>query len=556
MPFWDSDLFRIGAGIATGGASELVRAGVKVAGRIADPPKVSTEQTDEDRKRSLDLYNQLLAERANTPAFQPERVGNANVQAQDVSAVTTGPIERVRSADVAAPQDVTINPQTRGVTARNVAAPVIGPAAQAGVAQTNAAQIRDAQGQQIRGRQLGALDLVQGAATGAAPSVAQAKYAENLADLQAQQLGVAAQARGNQGVFARREAMRNLGDMGQKASLDAALLQAQEMATARGQLTGALSDVRGTDTNTAISQAGLEQGANLANLGEVGTTNRFNAGQGNDMTRFGAQLTSDVAAANANRGLTADTTTALAQNQRDVDIASVQAGNVGRTVGVQTGNADRSVGVQTRNANAADTNAVGNANRITDTAVGNANRNLQGQTTTAGLAQNADVSNQGAGLTANSQRIAEQGNKTNAVLQANNQVAGGTAQAANIQAGNNQVQAQTDNALIGAGAGGAASLAKVSDENAKKDVSRDSDRDIDAFLGALEEHGYRYRDPAEGAGERHGPMAQELERSAIGRSLVHTGPDGVKRVDTEGLTLALAGAVARMRRQMAGRKAA
>lgn len=43
----------------------------------------------------------------------------------------------------------------------------------------------------------------------------------------------------------------------------------------------------------------------------------------------------------------------------------------------------------------------------------------------------------------------------------------------------------------------------------------------------------------ENTGERHyGPMAQDLEKSAVGRTVVNTGPDGYKRVDTPRLTLA------------------
>jgi hypothetical protein len=89
-----------------------------------------------------------------------------------------------------------------------------------------------------------------------------------------------------------------------------------------------------------------------------------------------------------------------------------------------------------------------------------------------------------------------------------------------------------------------ASAITASDERVKTDVHRDTPRDTDAFLSALQSHNYRYRDPADGTGERHGPMAQELEQSRIGRQFVTAGPDGTKYVQASPFELALAGAVA------------
>jgi hypothetical protein len=65
---------------------------------------------------------------------------------------------------------------------------------------------------------------------------------------------------------------------------------------------------------------------------------------------------------------------------------------------------------------------------------------------------------------------------------------------------------------------------------------------------------YDYKDPANGEGRRRGVMAQDLERSEVGKVFVREGPDGLKRVDTGGLTLALVAEVARMRRDQAKRK--
>ncbi len=79
---------------------------------------------------------------------------------------------------------------------------------------------------------------------------------------------------------------------------------------------------------------------------------------------------------------------------------------------------------------------------------------------------------------------------------------------------------------------------QTSDENEKKLVDH------------LENHSYQYKDPSmPGAapGTHFGPMAQELEKAGpMGASTVAQGPDGVKRVDTGRLSLALAGALGAM----------
>lgn len=128
-----------------------------------------------------------------------------------------------------------------------------------------APDINTAPADAIRARQVGALDTLTGAADGTAPSVAATQYAAQQRQLAAQQQGIAGQARGTAGVAARRDAIRAIGEGDQQAGLNAALLRAQEMATARGQLGGALSDVRGTDLNAALNQAQMHMRANEQN---------------------------------------------------------------------------------------------------------------------------------------------------------------------------------------------------------------------------------------------------------------------------------------------------
>src|SRR5262249_49852372 len=123
-----------------------------------------------------------------------------------------------------------------------------------------------------------------------------------------------------------------------------------------------------------------------------------------------------------------------------------------------------------------------------------------------------------------------------------------------LQAQYDAAQKAGDRALMSSllSAGAALGVTLLSDRRAKTEIRKESDRDVDDFLGALEAYSYRYKEPGSpGAAEgtQHGPMAQDLEKSAIGRSVVRTGPDGAKRVDTDRLTLALAGVLARVAKE-------
>lgn len=73
--------------------------------------------------------------------------------------------------------------------------------------------------------------------------------------------------------------------------------------------------------------------------------------------------------------------------------------------------------------------------------------------------------------------------------------------------------------------------AEGSDRRAKEDIAP-ADRDMDEFLQHLQAQRWKYKDPDRfGDGERVGVMAQELERSRLGRQLVSEDDDGTKLVN-------------------------
>jgi hypothetical protein len=87
----------------------------------------------------------------------------------------------------------------------------------------------------------------------------------------------------------------------------------------------------------------------------------------------------------------------------------------------------------------------------------------------------------------------------------------------------------------GAASSGAAEAAKVaSDKNTKKNVKSDNPK-IDALLGSLKGYEFEYKDsskPGTADGKRYGVMAQDLEKTDAGKSVVIKDPKtGKKQID-------------------------
>lgn len=97
-----------------------------------------------------------------------------------------------------------------------------------------------------------------------------------------------------------------------------------------------------------------------------------------------------------------------------------------------------------------------------------------------------------------------------------------------------------------AGAGGAgaagAGAAVASDSRGKTDIK--ANKETQAFLNALTDNEYRYKDtskPGTAKGTHYGPMAQDLAKTKMGRTVVIDGPDGMMVDSSRGFLLALSG---------------
>lgn len=79
---------------------------------------------------------------------------------------------------------------------------------------------------------------------------------------------------------------------------------------------------------------------------------------------------------------------------------------------------------------------------------------------------------------------------------------------------------------------GTAMAAMMSDEREKKDV-RPAGDDLDEFMSSLDPKAFRYKDLSKGGtapGEQVGVMAQDLEKTKVGRTMVKNTPEG-KKID-------------------------
>lgn len=213
---------------------------------------------------------------------QQRRVGQANLPppppiqsvpatagtAYGVPGVNSGPTN-VGALPVPAPA-----PVAAPVTVRRAAPPAANPAAitagQApaptpmGVTATN--EFETPQQRQARELQLRAANEAIATIEGRTPSVAQVQLQQGLQRAAAQQQSMAAGARGMAVAGARRLAARNIAELQQGASGQAAQLRAQEVAGAREALANIAQGVRGQDIQTT-AQGGemIDRAKRLAN---------------------------------------------------------------------------------------------------------------------------------------------------------------------------------------------------------------------------------------------------------------------------------------------------
>lgn len=359
-----------------------------------------------------------------------------------------------------------------------------------------------------------------------------------------------------------------------QAQLNAAIAQGNTAAVNELTKLGAQLEL---EAKKASVQAGLTQQSTGANL------TLYNAKAANDINVRNAELATQTALANAdarNRAAS-ELTAAKAAAEREAAGASttVSLANAGAKTKAAADLAAASNAAYQNYATAATGVSATNAQLEAARAEGNAARSTGIGTTNAGNQIQASVAQGQASLTAgqanatNALRAGEintsaaldtekirqgattsgvQGMNTSAGVQGSNagMVVGAQAAAADAEA-------KGDAALVGSVASTAQAGATKSDRRAKTDIKRVPDSAVDDLADKLAAYTYRYKPGHEDGGEsiRGGVMAQDVEKSPLGRELVSEDIYGTKHVDVMSLAALMAAAAARTIRKSKEKRA-
>lgn len=375
----------------------------------------------------------------------------------------------------------------------------LGPAAQTAAAQAQFGGIDQgaaAARQQAQQGQLANMQML--AAQGGGPSLAEGQIGRAVGQGIAAQNAMAASGRGNAGT-AQRLAAQQAADIQAQGAAAAGQQRIQEQQAAQQALGQTLATARGQNLDLATQQA------------QMGLQNQqYNAAARNAANLANQQATNQFALAQAGYGQEAAGANQNAANQFALQQAAL--------------------GMQGNLANQQALNQFALSNQQATNAAMSQNQQLNQQTNLARL--QAEMQQRGL----NNEQIRAMMSGQVGSLQND---FGMRAQLLGLQSGINQYNAGASDrgsAAIGntIGSLAAGGLMLLSDEREKTDVTTPSKTKIGQFLATIKPHEYRYKDPSlEGAAEGRfvSPMAQELERSEIGKTMVEDGPDGRKRVN-------------------------
>lgn len=107
------------------------------------------------------------------------------------------------------------------------------------------------------------------------------------------------------------------------------------------------------------------------------------------------------------------------------------------------------------------------------------------------------------------------------------------ASASQTQATSNFLSSLGQAAAAAASGGSSGGASAASDEKLKKNIKPSSgvaSEKVEEFLNALDSYNFEYKDEKHGQGEKTGIMAQDLEKSELGKQMVRDTPEG-KMVD-------------------------
>ncbi len=368
--------------------------------------------------------------------------------------------------------------------------------------------------QQFREAQSGLVTGLEAAVAGQGPSVAELQLRQGQEQNIQQAIAQAASAPGGVNpALIQRLLQQNIAEGARETNVEAAILRADEIRAARGELAG----LTGTARQQDVAQAGLEQEAALANLGSA-------------TQRAIAQGTIDLATAQQNQQIAAN----LVQQQAGLDQQTAMANLEAATQqAIAQGNVDLAINLEQarldQEAQTVNLSSELEQQRITNQLV-LFYESLGFQTDMAQFQASQDL-----------QRLLVDQNLGIEALR--------------VQASTAESQGRAG--AFGAGAVAAGAAFAASDIRGKTDIRPVADSEIgealaamavgnesiSEFLDALDAYKFRYKDPdAPGAthGELIGVMAQDAEKSEAGRDMVFETDRGKMLDMVKGLSLALA----------------
>jgi hypothetical protein len=300
-------------------------------------------------------------------------------------------------------------------------------------------------------------------AQGQGPSVAQAQLQQGQqANLAATMAQLASQ-RGQPSALAQRTAANNLTQINAQTNQQAAMARLQEQLQAQGLL----GQVSGQAQSLGLQQRGQDIG--------LATTNAANQ-QASNLAGYQGDLQTNLAQA----GINANNASQLFAAQQQGQQFNAQQQAVYNNLIAQYAQ----MGMTAQQANQAAANAV------------------------AQMGMNSQVYNSNIASANQAQNVAIIGG----LLGGASQMAGGYATKSN----GGDASKLTGLAALGAFG---------SDERIKKNI-KDGDDKLDKFLSAIGSKSYEYKDPKFGAGTYVSPMAQELEKTELGKHMVTDTPEG------------------------------
>lgn len=464
----------------------------------------------------------------------------AQIQALQAKGVSVGDIERMQAAQVGNVGDVEA---AQVANVRDAQAAQIG-----NMDLATAAQIDQAKQAQFRTGQESLVAQLQQQAAGQGPSLAEAQLKTAQNRNLAQQLAIAGASRGGNAGLQARQLQQNMATSGQELANQAAQARMQEQLAARQQLQSTLAGAREQDIGLATSQAGLTQQTSLANQAAVNNQRLEQAKLNQQAELVNVQKAQEVALKNGDF----QQASRLQNQQKNIQIAIQNA-----TLQQQSNLANVESSRAKVQQQAQIETQLSLANQQSGMTAQQANQQAQIQMQEMRLKEDQFKQSRIDEYTKLGMTFEQAAQQTNLDWnkfqeQLTQQYSGMRQQASTAQAqiasqeGMNaqNIQAQkdaADKALTGQivsgvlGAGGAVGGAAIaaSDRTAKKDI-KSASKDIKEFLGALEASKYKYKEPnkpGRGQGEFVSVMAQELEKTKLGKSMVGKDAEGVKNVD-------------------------